>query len=499
MRQHRYFALLPVLALGALLVAPSAMARPASLDRGFADDAAFFSGAVDRKHALGNARRAGATFVRLAVGWRSVAPPGRRKPRGFRAADPTDPRYVWSVLDRAIREVKAAGLEPLVLVTSAPDWAEGRGRRRQDKFTRPGVWRPRPRELARFFTAVARRYSGAFADPAQDGNSLPRVRSWQVWNEPNLWPFLQPQWKRRGGRWLKAGAIHYRRMLNASYRALKRVSRSNRVISGGLAPFGDRKPVRRGGRVAPARFLRAVLCLRGRRTLRRSCRRSARFDAHAFHPYSLGGPRRSALNPDDVTIPDGRKLTRIVRAAVRSRTAKPRRAKGLWVTEMGFDTRPPNPFGISPRKQARYLNDSLFVLWRSGVSHVTNFLLRDQGGKRPRRLIDVHRRQSGVFFRGRNVRRDRPKPSFLAMRFPFVVSPLGRGRGRAWGVPPCPTESCVVRIERRARGRWRPVATVRAQQGRVFLRTVRARRGTVLRGRIVGTSIVSLTTRPRRL
>ena len=500
-RPRAVAAIVPALLLAALASCPSAAARPASLARGFADDTAFRTlGDGDRRLALSRVRLAGGSFVRLAVSWRSVAPQGRRRPRGFRAADPRDPRYAWGELDRAVREAAAAGLQPVILVNYAPRWAEGRDRpRRGNRFTREGVWRPQPRELAAFLRAASHRYGGTFPDPAVAGADLPRVRNWQVWNEPNLWPFLQPQWERRRGHWVRAGAHHYRRMLNASYRALKQVDRGNRVIAGGLAPFGDPRPTRRGGRVAPVRFFRALLCLSGRRVLRRVCRARASFDSYAFHPYSLGGPRRTALNPDDTTIPDGRKLTRVMAAALRAGTAFPRRPKSLWVTEMGWDTRPPNPFGLRPRTQARYLNDSLFVLWRSGVGYVTNFLLRDSGGPRPRRAIDPQRRQSGVFYRRRSVRLDRRKPSFHSMRFPFVVTPLPGGRGRAWGVPPCSRRSCTVVIERRADGRWIPVATVPGLRGRVFLRTVRAGARTVLRGRIADAPIASLTTVPRRL
>ena len=48
---------------------------------------------------------------------------------------------------------------------------------------------------------------------------------------------------------------------------------------------------------------------------------------YAFHPYSLGGPKRPALNPEDTTVPDAHKLTRLVRAGARRGTARPRRAK----------------------------------------------------------------------------------------------------------------------------------------------------------------------------
>lgn len=484
----------------ALACAAPAVARPAYLIRGFTDDDAFRGLSREgRGLSFSRALRGGARVVRMGVAWRAIAPAGNRRPRGFRGSDPADPRYAWAELDRAVREADAAGLQPLVVISYAPSWAEGRDRpRRVNRFSRVGVWKPRPGELAAFMTAAARRFSGRFPDPASPATRLPRVRHWQIWNEPNLWPFLQPQWQRRGRRWAKPAAHHYRRMLNASYRALKRVDPSNQVIAGGLAPFGERRPARIGGRIAPARFLRAMLCLRGRRTLRKACRGAASFDAYAFHPYSLGGPRRTALNPDDTTIPDAPKLRRVVAAALRFGTAGPRRAKQLWATEMGWDTRPPNPFGLRPWTQARYLNDSLFVLWRTGVSHAINFLLRDRGGQRARRLVDPQRRQSGVWFRGRTSRRDRTKPSFLAMRFPFVVLPRAAGRGRAWGTPPC-ARNCRIVIERRGSAGWRAVDAFSAPAGRVFRRTIRARRGHVLRARVEDTGVVSLATLPRSL
>ena len=484
--------------LAALVPALPAHAAPETLERGFADDLAFRGlDAKQRELAFGHARSAGASFVRLAVAWRSVAPAGRRRPRGFRASDPRDPRYRWGELDRALVEADQVGLDPLLTVVAAPDWAEGRDRpARRTSFTRPGVWRPDPSALAAFLTAAARRYSGRFADPLRAGRRLPRVRDWQIWNEPNLWPFLQPQWARREGRWRKAGAAHYRRMLNASYAALKREDPSNRVFAGGLAPFGDPAPTARGGRVAPARFVRGLLCVDGR-TLRRTCRSTTRFDVLAFHPYSLGGPRHHALNVDDTSIPDAYKLTRLVRAAVRVGTAAPRGPKGLWATELGWDTRPPNPHGLRPWVQARYLNDSLYVLWRSGVGRASNLLLRDSGG-RARRVIDPQHRQSGVFYRSRRIRLDRPKPSFLAMRFPFVVVPLGSGRGQAWGVPPCES-SCTVVIERRVRRTWAAVSSLVAQPGRVFRRRIGVRPDWVLRGRVQEGGAVSLRTLPRRL
>ena len=499
MSPARTFQTAVLLSVALLAWAAPAAARPGFLVRGFTDDDAFRGlSKAGRSLSLSRARSGGAGFVRLGVAWRAIAPAGARKPRGFRASDPADPRYAWAELDRAVTEADAAGLSSLVAISYAPSWAEGRDRpRRTNRFTRPGVWKPRLDELAAFMGAAARRYSGRFPDPAGPG-VLPQVRHWQIWNEPNLWPFLQPQWQRRGRRWVKPAAHHYRRMLNVSYRALKRVDPANRVIAGGLAPFGEFRPTRVGGRIAPARFLRAALCLRGRRRLEKACGGVARFDAYSFHPYSLGGPKRTALNPDDTTIPDAHKLRRVVAAALRFGTAAPRAGKELWATEMGWDTRPPNPFGLRPWLQARYINDSLFVLWRGGVSHAINFLMRDRGGKRARRLVDPQRRQSGVWFRGSAPRRDRAKPSFLSVRFPFVVLPRGGGRGRAWGAPPC-EQPCRIVIEYRTRAGWKAADTFTAGGGRVFLRTIPVSRRTVFRARVPDSGVVSLTTLPRTL
>ena len=115
---------------------------------------------------------------------------------------------------------------------------------------------------------------------------------------------------------------HYRRMLSAFYRGVKSVRPAALVVTAGTAPFGD--PGVGGHRIMPARFVRELLCLRrSRRRLRgTSCPAPARFDVLSHHPYSVGSPRRKALNADDVSIPDLGKLTRLLRAAERHRCAR---------------------------------------------------------------------------------------------------------------------------------------------------------------------------------
>jgi hypothetical protein len=321
---------------------------------------------------------------------------------------------------------------------------------------------------------MARRYSGRYPDPF--GGVLPRVRYHQAWNETNLSNFLTPQWTRRRGRWVAVSPVLYRRLLNAFYAGVKSVHRSNYVVSAGTAPFGE--PRKGSARMPAAYFTREFLCVRGRRRPRpvRCSSSPARFDALAHHPYPIGPPRRPAVNPDDVVVPDLWKLTRPLRVAIRAGKVRPRRRKPIWATEISWDTRPPDPDGIPVNTQARYLEGALYTLWRQGVTVVTWFLMRDAAVGRgyPYTL------QAGIYFRGSTVAADRPKPSFRTFRFPFTAY-RKRGIAQLWGLAP---RSGRVTIELRRSGRWRRLVSIRAGRGdRMFFRRRRIRKGSVLRAR----------------
>ena len=111
----------------------------------------------------------------------------------------------------------AHGLEPLVLTTGAPIWAEGEGRpapveEGPDARVGPGAWKPDAAAYGRFATALARRYSGAFK-PAGAASPLPRVRRFQAWNEPNLNSYLAPQWERTTSGYRAFSPGRYRELL----------------------------------------------------------------------------------------------------------------------------------------------------------------------------------------------------------------------------------------------------------------------------------------------
>jgi hypothetical protein len=456
-----------------LVLAPAASAHAArELRLGFFDgsfsappavSAPLLTGAVD----------SGSDIVRVGIGW--VAPHGPTRPAGFDARNPADPRYDFRRADAAIVQATERGLKVIASFEGAPLWAQGPDR---PPTASPGSWKPDPAALEEYGAALARRYSGTFGDPARPGRVLPRVEALQLWNEPNLDKYLSPQWS--GG--ATFAPAHYRRMLTAFHRGVRSVPGSPLVATGGTGPYGD--PGANGHRIMPARFVRELLCLREVRGRLRgtSCPQPARFDVLAHHPYSVGSPRRRALNADDVSIPDIGKLTRLLRAAERTRRALPRKRHPIWVTEISYDSRPPDPDGVPAALHARYLEEAFYLLWRQGVSTITWYQVRDQ---LPGASF-ASTSQSGVYFAD-----GRPKIAQRAFRFPFVAERANRRSLRVWGRSPV---AGSVRIERRTAGGWRLVRRVRVRRHGTFHVRIAGRRPT-LRARVGGER--SLTWRVR--
>ena len=104
---------------GALAIgAPPASAKPMKI--GFADNLFRSTDADTRAKWLKKSRNAGAKIARLEVFWRTIAPIKPLAP-----TNPNDPAYRWGTLDAAVADANANGLDPLLTVTLAPNWAEG--------------------------------------------------------------------------------------------------------------------------------------------------------------------------------------------------------------------------------------------------------------------------------------------------------------------------------------------------------------------------------------
>ena len=172
--------------------------------------------------------------VRIPVDWRDFV--AAAPPAGFQARDPASPAYRFARLDAAVESAAAAGLEPLLVVSHAPAFAEAPHRW---PYAYPGSWAPSPAALEEFAAALARRYDGSFPDPATPGRALPRVRLFQAWNEPNLARYLEPQWVAAGGRWSAFSPLLYRQLLNGFYAGVKSVQPADVVVTAGVAPNGE--------------------------------------------------------------------------------------------------------------------------------------------------------------------------------------------------------------------------------------------------------------------
>ncbi len=136
-------------------------------------------------------RATGARVTRVDVLWSDVAPT-----RPADEADPADPAYRWERADAILRGYAERGIAAIVSSYSTPAWAAD-----GPEVPPLGPISPRLPDAAaygRFAGALARRYSGSTRDA--QGRVLPRVRHFEIWNEPNIGVFLSPQSDPSGAR-----------------------------------------------------------------------------------------------------------------------------------------------------------------------------------------------------------------------------------------------------------------------------------------------------------
>lgn len=387
----------------------------------------------------------GAEIVRTGALWRDIAASQPESPR-----DPGDPAYNFTSVDNSVKSIAAHGQSPLLVVELAPDWAEG-GDRPSD--APPGSWKPDPKAFGDFARAIAERYSGTYPDPAGTG-ALPRVRSFQVWNEPNMDRFLTPQWE--GDK--MASPDRYRLLVNQFYREAHAVHSNNQVVGPSLAPYG----VPLGGSpIRPVLFLRELFCLQDRKQPKPKANCPAQpphLDAVSHHPISFSpdpnfqGPEYHAANPDDASSGDLGRVKKVVRAAERYNQIAPRGHHPIWVTEFWWFTERLNgpnvgPYAISPEQHARWIVQGLYRFWQDGASVAIYWGMQDYGDF-----------STALFYDN-----GKPKPAFAAFRFPFLTD---RGKSLiAWGKTPVRGRLLIQR--KRGKG-WKTIKSKKVQAGETF-------------------------------
>jgi hypothetical protein len=383
------------------------------------------------------ARAAGASYARLVVPWSEIAP--ATLPADFVATDPASPYYRWGWLDNSVVAMEAHGLTPILDVTSAPGWALAR------KGNGSVAGAPSATQLGAFAKALALRYDGRHGEPP--------VHVFQVWNEPNLSFDLSPV----------NTANVYRGMVNAFATAVHGVNRSNLVVAGGLDPFENL--AKTFVTKAPLAFMRQFLCISKGAHPKATCKTKVQMDVWSHHPYTFGGPFGKAKRTDDVSLGDLPKMRALLKTAVKLHRISSRHAVQFWVTEIGWDTNPPRKHGVPLSLEARWTAESMYQMWRSGVSLATWFLLQDQPSPSPY--------QSGLFFHSKSLKRAKAKPMRTAFRFPFVAY-LGKGTVSTWGRDATSNKALVaLQLRHGTKGTWRTVARVRANRYGIFLATLK--------------------------
>ena len=389
--------------------------------------------------AFAKTRAAGATYARLSLDWNAVAPAAR--PAGFVATDPTSPGYTWRNADAAVAQAKAAGLTPILDISGTPSWAYASRR----NGVNAGA--PKASALGEFATALARHYDGSTP-------GVPAAHVFQVWNEPNVSLYLSP---------VKGST--YRGMVNAVADAVHAVDPKNIVIAGDLDPFGHPKSKKQKWySVAPLTFMRSVLCLSKGKRPHRTCKSTVHFDAWSHHPYTFNGPFGHARNPNDVSLGDLPRMRALLQAGVRHHTVRSAHPVKFWVTEFSWDTNPPRHHAAPMGLAARWTEEALYQMWRSGVSLVTWFGLQDRGGRGPY--------QSGLYRHSRSLDNAKAKPVRTAFRFPFVAY-LHGGHVTVWGRDATSTKELVT-VQRRhgQHGSWHTVARIRSNSAGIFKGTL---------------------------
>jgi len=275
----------------------------------------------------------GTRVTRVDVLWDQVAPSRPADPR-----DPDDPAYRWDRYDEILRGLTARGIGVVLSYYRTPPWGSAGGRPQAA---------PRPAEAAAFAGAMARRYSGRHT---AGGRVLPRVRRFEIWNEPNIDQFWSPQCRRAAnGGFAPVAAYRYAALAHAAVREIRR-SQPDAIIIGGVAgPAGGvterRKNCRTGTEsVSPVTM---VARLRAERVA---------IDAWSQHLYPIGSPGEA------VFFPSWRTLPQLQRALDRLRPGLP-----VYVTETGYHTSYNrfHRYFVSERQQADWLEETFLMARRN--------------------------------------------------------------------------------------------------------------------------------------
>ncbi|MCW3016776.1 MAG: hypothetical protein JWO02_3868 [Solirubrobacterales bacterium] len=294
-------------------------------------------------------KRLGVDVLQVQLSWAGTAATRPADPR-----DPNDPAYAWpKALDTAVAGAQASGISVALLVRQTPGWANGG----QSVARVPTD----VSDYADFLVAAAKRYPG--------------VRRWMIWGEPTREGNFEPMPANK-----PTGPRRYAQLLDASYGALKGVSKRNVVIGGMTWTLGL---------VTPVDFVRWMRLPNGK---------APRLDYYGHNPYSTRFPNIASPTyyKGLIDISDVDTLHKLLKRAYPQKTPK------LWLSEFSIADKKNRAFdfAVSRTEQARWLTAAYKLAasqsyvaglgWYTLVDEprtvkdaITNGLLTDTGAEKP--------------------------------------------------------------------------------------------------------------------
>jgi polysaccharide biosynthesis protein PslG len=283
--------------------------------------------------------KGGVKTMRIPIEWAAVQPIAGSK-------------INWAVLDPFVEEAAKNNIELLPFLTSPPSWAVPAANVPQGGGAKAPARLPATGTAATAWSAFAKsaveRYgsNGTFWSEKPSIPAHP-IENWQIWNEPNFKYFVA-----------KPNPTEYGKLVKLSATAIKSVDPSAKVILAGLfaKPAGGRH-LNSKGKVAAATSPNWYGAYFLEQMYKTNPGIKSSFQGVALHPYVA---RYRQLTPE---IEETRKVL----------IANHDATKGLWITELGWSSEPPqgpsNVFAVGAAGQARELKGAFTLLKADQVKY----------------------------------------------------------------------------------------------------------------------------------
>lgn len=271
-----------------------------------------------REVAIQMAAEAGYHWLRQEFPWEDIEIHGKGD---FEDRRHEPHRSAWEKYDQLVTAAEAAGVELIVRLSNPPGWtrAQGEGENNVDTFAPPD----NVQDFADYVSAVVSRYKG-------------RIKYYQLWNEPNIYP----EWGS-----YPIDPEGYVELLKAGAEAARAADPNVVLIAGALASTINLQPAD----PPPGNSLNDLLFLQRMY----DAGAAPYFDIMAMQGYGLySGPTDNRMHPRVINISRHKFVRDLM---VKNGDAH----KPIWIAEMNWNAAPedvdPRYGRVTLEQQARYL------------------------------------------------------------------------------------------------------------------------------------------------